>query len=356
MDDVVLLEAPGELSPRTPAHGEITQGVYVPQTYDESFDAYHARFDEPLSDREQAHLDELRASSGKDVKWVQAGRMIIEDDVYRSVDDVLTDAHDAVQATGTIEKGSTWRLNVTNPRNDTSIPPFTRLTSDGIFEARKPWFGMNNQVKIIVPNALVRDIMQLAVNEVVAAADDCITSGTLSVILRSDWDALGVAQAPYAAIFVYRGSQASACPFSDDAVHGCAVVPLLQNMAINWQGGFQNRIAPGYAIGLVDTSVTGTDESSVATATHELLHTLGLGHTYGDQAIFFPVPGTAGVSTPTSIMRPRGTTNNPPCLSTDPCAHSLHMSPDDKFSLDTLYSPQPGAVVRFRPPLRRLAR
>jgi hypothetical protein len=330
------------VEPSESAFGEITQSGYAPRTYDELSAAFHAGFDLPLSDSERATAEEFLLSTGVDLTEVQIqGRIIVHDDTFRSVDSILSESSQV------IEKGAVVSGQTRSSKTGANSPAYARMNGANL-EMWKPYFGMSGVLKVIVPNAFVASIVQPAVTAVLNAADDCLTATKIQVILQSDWNALGQAQVGYARMVVAYGAEATVCPFSPPPVSGCTEYPHAASIEMNFQGGTEVRVLPGGYMGLDSADVTGPNAFGVAVATHELLHALGLGHTYSDGSTYLKVPGSQGQFASTSIMRPvsLGATNWCPAP-LPACTNSLSMSADDKYTLDTLYSAQPGSSCSF---------
>ena len=307
------------------------EDTFFARTVEEAEAEFQKSFASPLSEEELSIVENALVARGVDVTRTKiVGRVIVRDDTYESADDLL-DAARVVVEKGVVA-GEPSEYDYAR-----MINPLTGMPADsGIFETRRPYFGRYNNIKIIVPNNTVRNIMQQAADAVENAADDCITSSIFSVMLQSDWDALGIGQADYPAIGVVYGAANVACPSSPNA-RGCAYLPRFYSMRLP-NGTYQHRIGVGFRIGLDSTFVTDS-LAGVSTATHELLHTLGLAHTYVDEEedrTPITVPGTRGIGAQFSIMRQYG---NP--------YRSDAMGPDDILTLDVLYSPSPGGSCAF---------
>jgi hypothetical protein len=338
-------------------YGEIFEGQYVPQTYDDVVARFHAAFKAELSESEVRTVTESLRQAGEDNRLSVRGRVLVDDDAFLNVDSPLGGV------VRDVEKGRTLSGSVPHPIYDVTSTVYARMdpANPADFQFKKPYFGINQKLRVVVPNNTVRDIMQAAINKLTAAADDCISSTSMDVMLKSAWDALGQSQANYAPVFVSHGAQATVCPDSSSSgtVHGCAAFPRAYSIAIG-TNLFQHRMVVGQYVGLNSSTVTSsTDADSVGTATHELMHAMGFGHTYvqdsdgdldvdatdvtTDASLYLTIPGTVGRVAPTSIMRGRG--YNSTCEgTTTTCTRVNDLSNDDKISFDTLYSAQPGST------------
>ncbi len=194
-DDFVLSEneVPSEQSTSPqPSYGAVTEEAFVPQTYDEANAEFQRRFATPLSEQERAIVEDALIKRGADLSRVTfSGRMIVDNDTYTSADSILARPNDV------IEKGTTILGNWLSPIDGINhTAPFSRMNGLN-FETHRPYFGYLGRLAVVVPSTLVRDIVQLAVNDVIGAADDCISSSSIRVILKSDWDALQQGQREY---------------------------------------------------------------------------------------------------------------------------------------------------------------
>lgn len=321
--------------PTTREYGEVFSEAYEPRTYEAMVDEVQQAFTAPLTAGEEATIDDILSRAEGDFSMFRsAGRVLTDDDTFFRVDPIL--------GTGVadVEKGRTLAPGATpvSMQTGAQTPDYARMdpSNPADFQWKRPYFGLSG-LKIIVPSAAVRDIVQLAVDQVAnASGSDCIGSSSIDVILPSEWNALGQQQAYHATISVAYGTQAAVCPYMDQTKTwaGCANFPQTRSIWISGSGISQVRMVAGQYIGLNNSFVTGTDAQSVSIVLHELLHTLGFAHTWDDGAgPHFDIPGTSGKSAATSVMRPVGGGSTSTSLSTD-----------DQRSIAVLYTTQPGST------------
>lgn len=220
------------------------------------------------------------------------------------------------------------------------------------YQWKRPYFGYGNKIKIVVPNVTVLNMMKPAADAIKNAADDCIASTSMDVILKSEWDALQQ-QAHYMPIFVDHGPQNVVCGdlaegYPEDAVvHGCGASPQPRSVLIGINL-FQLRNVPGRHIGLNSEFVVPGQPWAASTPLHELMHTLGFSHTYDDsdkdRRPHLDIPGTAGRLSRFSIMRPGGEDYCEDVNTSEECVAVGFLSADDKRSIDVLYSSQPNST------------
>ena len=314
-------------------YGETFEGEYVPHTYDELVSRFAQAFKAKLSDAEAAAREDGLRQTDRDSHLLVQGRVLVDEDAFLNVDAILGDV------VRRVDKGRTLSGVIEHPvyGEDLMSTQYARMdpANPANFQFKRPYFGYNQVVKVVVPNTFVRDIMLAAVDKLETAADDCITSASIDVVLQSTWDGYGSQQQYYAPIMVTHGAPADVCPVSTEEVSGCAAFPRAYSIAIG-PSLYQTRLVVGGYVGLNSAYVTGVDPDSIGTALHELLHTFGFGHTNtgtNDDAAYLTIPGTSGKRASKSIMR-RLTASN----------YSNDLSADDKASIDTLYSAQPGST------------
>lgn len=285
---------------------------------------------EPLSDDERLRVERVLQERNIDLdRATFVGRMVLIDDVYHYADDML--------ASERVEKGFTYASVLGE-----ALPDIYTKKVGGVYQMYRPYFGFMGNLKLLVATTTLRGWLDTAANQVENAADDCLTSTSISAMTNADWDTMGIGKRGHATVAITRGALATACPGSPATTRGCAVGPRLVNAYIS-SDVIQQRMIPGTRIGLVDTAVTGTDDASVSTMVHELLHVLGFAHAYPEPDVSkLRVPGTGGsTGNGQSIMQAFCT---PP---TPGCNRTLSMSADDVLMLDTLYSAQPGGSCNF---------
>jgi hypothetical protein len=174
-----------------------------------------------------------------------------------------------------------------------------------------------------------------------ASASDCLGSTLFTVLRNSEFQALPLAtrQANYATQ-IRTGDFFEVC--SGSAV-GCANLPRVTSVQVN--GVSTQRLRFGDRINFVDTGLveptTALVELSAYTigvAAHELLHTLGFGHTVLGVLEERAVPGTEENPAHPSIMQ----------ASSDDTNHRDTPQPDDILQLNQLYAGSCGFDDGFR--------
>ena len=174
-----------------------------------------------------------------------------------------------------------------------------------------------------------------------ASPSDCLESSLFRVLRESEYDGLpgAVREAGYA-VRITTGQFFEVC---SRAAVACANLPRLEGESVD--AGPNPRLRFGDHVAFVDTAlVTPTsalvelDAYAIGVATHELLHTLGVGHpqpsSLGEQV----VPGTASGQDHDSIMQ---------ASSSSPTWHPT-LQADDRALLAQLYSPPCGYSAEFR--------
>lgn len=316
----------------------------------------------PLSLEERSTVESLLQEQGIDLSEVTfSGRFVVLGDAYLEADALLRPASSAEgEDEAGVEKGRTYSLGragsgavipdleqVLPTEPGQSFPRAPDLFSqifNNVYQFMRP--DIDN-VTIVVPSAasasFLIPLFQQAAANVVNAATDCLTG--ISVRTQANYDALpDVEKIILKPIFVRYGT--NVCLNAGQTTNGCAIFPRKETreFAVNFS---QTRLVPGNRIGIISTRVTPTKfagktcinqadctKYNVGILTHELLHTLGLGHS-SDTAHSVRVLGTEGGSFTPSVMQGFCEGN---------CLFTPALSADDKKTIDTLYSQQSTAL------------
>lgn len=310
----------------------------------------------PLSPEERSTVESLLQEQGVDLGEVTfSGRFVVMGDAYLDADALLRPATEDEDEVG-VDKGRTYSLGragsgavipdlvqVLPAEPGQSFPRAPHLFSQ-IFNGVYQWMRPDIQgVSIIVPNgasaSFLVPLFQQAAANVVNAATDCLTG--ITVRTQAQYDALlDVEKVVIKPIFVRYGS--NVCLNAGATTNGCAIFPRKETreFEVNFS---QTRLVPGNRIGIISTRVTPTKYAgktcinqadctkyNVGILTHELLHTLGLGHSSDTQSSV-RVIGTEGGSFTPSVMQG---------FCEGSCLFTPALSADDKKTIDTLYSQQ----------------
>jgi hypothetical protein len=297
-----------------------------------------------LSPEERIEIENRLRENGVDVAEVAfSGRMLTVGDTYLEADALLSRQPGEE---GLVEKGKTF--SPTDGRTSIGGLPLAPDLFSQIFNGKYQFHRPDiSNVTVVVPNgasaAFLVTAFQQATNAIWGAASDCLS--TVSVKTRAQYDALSqddkILTKP---IFVNFGS--NACPGLDSEERACSLFPRLETREFEINV-LQTRLVPGTRIGVVSTHISSVTPRNVGSLMHELLHTLGMAH-----------------STETKSVRVRATSDSPFVFSvmqtgsctpdTAGCSITNTLSLDDIATIDTLYSPQPGASCLYVAGLKTL--
>jgi pimeloyl-ACP methyl ester carboxylesterase len=340
------------MSSELEAERQVTATTLTPEDREAEFQEQAAG---SLSEEEKLAVETALRESGLDLSEMAfAGRMVTFGDVYLDVDVVLRQLRDD----GLAQKGRSLGLrSVTRLCTQSSdcvageeacladedgkrrcaslstdgfaiAPQFFSSELNGSFFFERPdLLGMT----VVVPDgaSFLVDAFRQAGVDIADAADDCLGPGIL-VTTQSLFDDLGSEdQRIRKPIFVRYGAADEVCPNSEEA-DACALFPREETRDFEFGLG-STRLIPGPRIGLNSAVITSADPK-IGVLTHELLHTLGLAHSNGGFETNV-VPGSSCSSNVDSIMRSGGA--------------SASITSDDSATIDTLYSPLPGASCAY---------
>lgn len=332
-----------------------SSGLLSPEEYEAEFERLR---EAPLSVEEMSAVESLLYEQGADMSEVTfSGRFVVMGDAYLEVDSLLGPAPDVE---GEVEKGRTYSF-ARDPDTQQPIPDLVEVLprESGIRFTRSPdpfsqIFNNTYQfmrpdiqgIRIIVPNAASANFLvglfQQAAANIVNAANDCLTS--IGVMRQSQYDAMDPNDKIFVKpIFVRFGPNVCLNPGS--TTNACAIFPRKEtrDFDINFR---QTRLVPGTRLGVISTRVNTTlyhgktctnpadcTKYNVGILTHELLHTLGLGHPSDGNSV--RVIGTLGGSLTPSVMQGFCEGN---------CLFTPALSADDVDTIDTLFSQQSSAL------------
>ena len=352
--DVVEIELAPAASDAIERSGEETLDTSTFQTWEEAYADHMRALSTPLSGDEQVEVEQRLAEAGVDLDQVTfKGRML-------AFGDVLVDATSLLGGDEAAEKGKTMDVVLTAETGvGISAPDLYSSDPDGVAGSVpllfwRPFVDQGHYYVVPDSPSFLFDLFQSALNDISAAADDCLHSppnqSNLNVLTASQWAAIGIAQNFVSKTYVFWGGPAfspgTVCVSTTGSTTGCAVFPRFGSVAS------VTRMLPGTAVGLVSESastingvpvpyVNGNNAKSKAIVTHEILHTLGVAHSY--ESIGAIVPGTSASTSVLSIMAA------PQCEPGEPlCSWSHTLTADDVNTVNALYSPVPGSSCEYQ--------
>ena len=287
----------------------------------------------PLSQEDRLAVEERLSELGIAPNEVEfSGRLAAIGDAYLDLDSLLGPAPEE------IEKGRTFAAVDTRPEiAGLPIAPvkFSQIPN-GTYQWMRP--DISSSVSIVIQNgaaaSFLISVFQQAAANIAGAANDCLTNTTFIVRTQADYDALSFDEKNRTKpIFVNYGSLSTTCPAGTASTNGCSIYPRKETRDFDFNVS-STRLVPGSRIGIVSSRVTTNHPNKLGIVTHELLHTLGLGHIF-DSDTSAPVVGTQSSRFTTSVMQEAGNT-----LCTSGCLFVNTPSADDIDTIDTLYSQQ----------------